>query len=264
MSDRSTTSKREPAVRGRVVRSHREMELLAGGALAIEDTLEIEGTAELTFTMCDVWLLELFELEAGDLAYRRGETWVRPAGSRFGVFYPPFSIMRTRLVDVRGRWAGLAARDALPGSLTQGPIVFETDCTRAPRSAADVERLLASSRARQRIEAAPDPSLLSIRAKRLIDKNYSVHPSIARIAARLGVSHPHLSRCFKRDFGISPNAYSQSLRIAEATFRLARGEEIVDVSLEVGFNDLSRFYKQFNKATTRTPGDCRTPRRRKR
>ena len=100
---------------------------------------------------------------------------------------------------------------------------------------------------RQSIDSCPSASLLSVKAKRLIDENYLAYPSIARIAERLGVSHAHLSRQFKRDFGMSPSEYLRRLRVADAPLRLARGEEIINVSLEVGYNDLSRFYKQFRK-----------------
>ncbi|MGH9908785.1 MAG: helix-turn-helix domain-containing protein, partial [Pyrinomonadaceae bacterium] len=62
----------------------------------------------------------------------------------------------------------------------------------------------------------------------------------------------------KRDFEMSPNAYLRQLRVADVPLLLARGEEIVNVSLDVGYNDLSRFYKQFRKTTKTSPGVCRT------
>jgi len=48
------------------------------------------------------------------------------------------------------------------------------------------------------------------------------------------------------------------LRLADAPLRLARGEQIVNVSLDAGYNDLSRFYKQFRKNTKTSPGACQT------
>jgi AraC-like DNA-binding protein len=92
----------------------------------------------------------------------------------------------------------------------------------------------------------------------LIDENYLAYPSMARIAKRLGVTHEHLSRQFKRDFTMSPSAYFRQLRVADVPLRLARGEEIIQVSQEVGYNDLSRFYKQFRKTTNTSPGACKT------
>ncbi|MCA1638096.1 MAG: AraC family transcriptional regulator, partial [Acidobacteria bacterium] len=74
--------------------------------------------------------------------------------------------------------------------------------------------------------------------------------------------HPHLTRQFNSDFGISPSAYCHQMRITDATFRLAKGEEIIDISQDVGYNDLSNFYKQFRKARAQTPGYCRAPNKR--
>jgi AraC-like DNA-binding protein len=109
----------------------------------------------------------------------------------------------------------------------------------------------------QSIETSPKASLLSVKAKKLIDENYPVYPSIARVAARLGVSHAHLSRQFKIDFKMSPSNYLRQLRLADAPLKFARGEAIIDVSLDSGYNDLSRFYKQFRQTTQTSPGECR-------
>ncbi len=81
---------------------------------------------------------------------------------------------------------------------------------------------------------------------------------MARVAERLGVTPEHLSRQFKRDFEMSPTNYLHQLRLADAPLRLAKGEDIVNVSQDVGYNDLSRFYKQFRKATKTSPGVCRS------
>jgi len=242
---------------GADVQSRRRMEWSEGGAFLIEDVLEIRGAGAMTFVMCDRWLFELFELEAGEYSFMRGTQSVRPKTRRFGTFYPPFAILRVCFRDVRGRWTGMAAQAALPEQFMAAPILFETNCAEAPQSIEQVEEILASSYNRQSIELNPKPSLLSVKAKRLLDENYLIHPSIARISARLGVTHAHLTRQFKSDFGLTPSAYCHQVRIADAMFRLAKGEEIIDISQDVGYNDLSRFYKQFRKATTQTPGYCR-------
>lgn len=244
---------------GADIQSRRKMELSAGGAFLIEDVVEIKGAGAMTFVMCDAWLFELFELEAGEYSFMSGVECVRPRRKRFGTFYPPFAIMRVCVEDVRGRWAGMAATTALNEKFMAAPMLFETDFTEAPKSVGQVEEILNSSYHRQSIEMNPTPSLLSMKAKRLIDENYLIHPSISKLAARLGVTHAHLTRQFKRDFGLSPSAYCHQLRIADATFRLAKGEEIIAISQDVGYNDLSRFYKQFRKATTKTPGYCQAP-----
>ena len=125
-----------------------------------------------------------------------------------------------------------------------------------PASAAQAIEIMRAGRNRQTIEARPSASLLSVKAKRLIDENYLIFPSIARVAARLGVTHEHLTRQFKRDYGLTPSEYLRQIRIADAPLRLAKGEQIINVSYESGYNDLSRFYKQFRQTNETSPGAC--------
>ncbi|MFN2392415.1 MAG: hypothetical protein ABR566_10660, partial [Pyrinomonadaceae bacterium] len=47
------------------VKARRKLELLSSGAFLIEDDVKIKGSHYITFMMCEAWLLELFELEAG-------------------------------------------------------------------------------------------------------------------------------------------------------------------------------------------------------
>jgi AraC-like DNA-binding protein len=258
MNDKQVRSKKLDLQlkRGADVQSRRRMEWSESGAFQIEDVLDIKGAGAMTFVMCDRWLFELFELEAGEYYFMRGTECVHPQTRRFGTFYPPFSILRVCFRDVRGRWTGMASSARLPERFMAAPTLFETASTEAPQSIEQVEEILDASYNRRSIDLNPKPSLLSLKAKRLLDENYLIHPSIARIAARLKVTHAHLTRQFKRDFGLSPSAYCHQVRIAEAMFRLAKGEEIIDISQDVGYNDLSRFYKQFRKAKTQTPGYC--------
>jgi AraC-like DNA-binding protein len=237
------------------VQSHRKTELLSGGALLIEEVIEIKGCGEMTFVVGDAWLMELFELEAGELSFISGDRCIRPRKNRFGTIYPPCSILRIRFGNIKGRWTGMTATSQLPPGFTD-PMIFESDFTGPLVDLAQVAGILNSSSNRQSIGLNPAPSRLALKTKKLLDETYLIHPVIARIAARLGVTHEHLARQFKRDFSLTPSAYCHQLRIANATARLARGESIIDVSLDVGYNDLSRFYKQFRKSTTRTPGYC--------
>ncbi|HLM60920.1 MAG TPA: AraC family transcriptional regulator [Pyrinomonadaceae bacterium] len=247
---------------GADVNARRKLELLSSGAFLIEDDVKIKSSRNITFMMCEAWLLGLFELKTGNYSFMRGGEQVHPKTRHFGIFYPPFAIMRVCVEDIRGHWAGMAATIRLPEKFMAVPILFETTFTAPPKSVEQVEEILNSSYNRQSIELNPMPSLLSIQVKRLIDENYLALPSIAGIASRLGVTHAHLTRQFKSDFGLSPSAYSHQMRITDATFRLARGEEIIDIAQDVGYNDLSNFYKQFRKAKAQTPGYCRAPKKR--
>ena len=238
--------------------ARRRTELLPDGSYLFEDELEVGGVVAATVITCAAWLLELHELRTGEIFFISGKKQIRPKTRRFGVFYPPFSITQLTFNNPKGRLVGVAASASLPTEFKSMPIVFEAASIKAPASGAQVVEILTSGDNRQPIDLNPDASVLSLKAKRLIDQNHLAYPSIARIAERLGVSHAHLSRQFKSDFGMSPSDYFRKLRVADAPLRLARGEEIVNVSQDVGYNDLSRFYKQFRKTTNTSPGACKT------
>jgi AraC-like DNA-binding protein len=232
------------------------MRILPDGSYAIDDVISIDGEGISPFVFCRGWLLEIVEVESGEFSFCRDSEKVRPEGLRFGVFYPPFSFVRCYVCELKGKVAGIGQIGHIHG-LPGSPVMFETDFRGPFTSAVQAIDVLSEARNVQSISVNSNPSLLSIRAKRLIDENYLIFPSISRIAARLNVSHAHLSRQFKRDFEMSPSEYLHHLRVAEATFRLSVGEDIIDISHEVGYNDLSRFYKQFRKNTRTSPAVCR-------
>lgn len=236
----------------------RKTENLPDGLYYFEDELEIEGVLRANVITCAGWLLEILKINAGEVSFFVGEEEFRPRFTQMAVFYPPFTITRPCFKNTKGRCKGIAGIAALPAEFSKKPCVFETDFAGSPKSAAEIVEILESSRNAQFVEANPQASLLSLKTKRLIDENYRIFPSIARIAARLGVSHEHLTRQFKKDFGISPSAYLHQIRVADASFRLTQGEAIIEVSGDVGYNDLSRFYKQFRKSTRQSPGFCRS------
>ncbi len=235
----------------------RRTENLPGGLYYFEDNLETGGVLTANVITSAGWLLEFLKLEAGEVSFMSGTEEIRPPFTELAIFYPSFTFTRPCFKNVKAQLRGIAGEADLPPQFSKRPFVFEANFNSAPKNAAEIVRILESSREVQFVDAKPKASLLSLKAKKLIDENYRIFPSIARIAARLKVSHAHLTRQFKHDFGLSPNAYLHQIRIADATFRLTRGEPIIDVSGDVGYNDLSRFYKQFRKSTAASPGFCR-------
>lgn len=237
--------------------SRRRTELLSDGSYLFEDELP-EGLVDALVITCSAWLLEIYELRSGAVRFVVDNTnQIRSANNCFGVLYSPFSLTRVSFQNPRGRVVGIAGSVDLPAELLSSSILFDTSFV-SPDSAAVAIDMISAGTNRQAVQACPSASLLSQKVKRLIDENHLAYPSIARIAQRVGVSHAHLSRQFKKDFGMSPSEYLRRLRVADAPLRLARGEEIINVSLDVGYNDLSRFYKQFRKTTNTSPGVCKT------
>lgn len=234
----------------------RDTRFLADGSYFFSDRLKTKGDERVRIITCTAWLAELYDLAAGELSIASGGGLpIHPSKRRFGILHPPFTMAEIRFRDLNALVFGLASTTTLPQEFAGGPLMFDVARVEPPRGVTDLVALIRASRNHQRI--VPKASALSLRAKKHLDADYADDPSIARIAAKLAVTHEHLSRQFKRDFGLTPRGYLHQLRMADAPLRLAQGSEIITVSQEVGYNDLTRFYKQFRKRTAASPGVCR-------
>ncbi|MFW5846052.1 MAG: helix-turn-helix transcriptional regulator [Planctomycetota bacterium] len=80
------------------------------------------------------------------------------------------------------------------------------------------------------------------------------------LAAALGCSREHLSRCFARELGTSPRDWIAEEKIRHASERLRAGDArlgIAALAAECGFSSLSRFDKVFKRVTGTTPSAYR-------
>lgn len=248
-------SNSEPKIEEIILR--RKSWTTADGAYFFEDRFEFEGffTAEVVTT--SAWLLEFYQLNEGEIYFTYAEKKISPESKNFAILYTPFSITRPAINNIKALLTGIASENFLPEKFRLKPLIFEFDLLEIPKDLTSAFKVLDSSRNIHEIIDNKRTSLLALKAKKLIDENYRIFPSIGRIAKKLDVSHEHLTRQFKQDFGLTPSSYLHKLRSSDASFRLRRGEKIINVSMDVGYNDLSRFYKQFRKNTHASPGFCK-------
>jgi transcriptional regulator GlxA family with amidase domain len=99
---------------------------------------------------------------------------------------------------------------------------------------------------------------LSERADRVLQESLDGQISVSRLALQLNTSERSLLRHFREQYGESPIAHIQRLRVERAKALLEASrlsfEEIVE---RCGYSDVSSFRKLFKRATTLTPMDYR-------
>lgn len=96
--------------------------------------------------------------------------------------------------------------------------------------------------------AIRDP--LAASARLMLEQRFSASVSMADLAAELCVSHGVLIRRFRREFGMTPLAYVQHLRLGAAQRLLRHSDRTIDsIALAVGYNDARLFREMFRKAT---------------
>ena len=139
--------------------------------------------------------------------------------------------------------------------------VTELSSTAALRLADDVfEALLsaAESGAASRGKAAPD---LALAAEASLRNDVRRDWTVADLAKLHDVSREHLTRAFKRHYGVPPHQFLLELRLQEAVRRLRGGNEpIKHIAYEIGFQSHATFIRSFRRHHGVTPSQYRADR----
>lgn len=94
--------------------------------------------------------------------------------------------------------------------------------------------------------------------KHKIEKVYREQIDLCQKLNEIGVTGRRLADIFKDEYGMTPKAYADHLRLAEAKRLLASTDEhVIDIAYSVGFGSLSAFYHFFSKEVHITPSEYR-------
>jgi AraC family transcriptional regulator of adaptative response/methylated-DNA-[protein]-cysteine methyltransferase len=82
-------------------------------------------------------------------------------------------------------------------------------------------------------------------------------PSLAQLAARVGVSAYHFHRMFKQVTGLTPREYATAHREKRMRSQLDSGSTVTDAIFDAGYRSNSRFYEKSNAVLGMTPTSYR-------
>lgn len=80
-------------------------------------------------------------------------------------------------------------------------------------------------------------------------------PSLAEVAAELGLSEFHFQRLFQRWAGVSPKRFLQLLTITDARRLLRESRSVLEASAELGLSGPARLHDLFLSIERMTPGE---------
>ena len=87
-----------------------------------------------------------------------------------------------------------------------------------------------------------------------LEANYQKDISLEEIGSRFGFSKNHVINLFRREYGRTPFAYINELRIEHAAYLLEVTSRTVEsIAYESGFRDYSYFYRQFSRKNGMSP-----------
>ena len=116
------------------------------------------------------------------------------------------------------------------------------------------ENGLRARQARPAVPPTPLPRSLAERACLLIEEGYAQRLSLNSVAQDLAVSKEHLSRIFKKKYGLTVTEHIHAVRIGKAQELMREGaHSLKHVCYETGYQSYNDFYRNFRKVTGMSP-----------
>ena len=91
------------------------------------------------------------------------------------------------------------------------------------------------------------------RACGYIEKHYAANISLCDLSSFTGFSKYHFIRMFTKEKGISPYRYIECIKMTEAKKLLKAGEDLSNITYQLGFSSQSHFTNFFKKYARVTP-----------
>lgn len=206
--------------------------------------------------MAEAWAFaHIRSIAGGLLLAQHGGHQVR-INDGSAVFLPPFSIVKWLVRADFVKFETLFSYTALPNDLGALPaLAFPWTSADLPCDSDTVFDILRDAKQSfYRVDRNPKPLPLAFRAKRLISATFAEPATMAEIARKLRTSNSVIDRAFKKSYGLTPVAYRSSLRVNESHMSLLlSGATVNAVARRVGFNDFSRYYRNFKSEKKVTP-----------
>ncbi|NDY92839.1 AraC family transcriptional regulator [Ideonella livida] len=118
-----------------------------------------------------------------------------------------------------------------------------------------VDQLAHAQRVRSYLPHSTDPLLAPV--LQALEADPADNRPLSAWAAQVHSTERTLSRRCQRELGMSFVAWRQRLRVLTALGRLARGEKVTSLALDLGYASASAFIAMFRKLTGLTPEACR-------
>ena len=91
-----------------------------------------------------------------------------------------------------------------------------------------------------------------------LEENYSSQPTLAELAAHVGLSESHFHRLFRRWAGSTPKEFLQCLTVEHAKDRLRESASVLDAALDTGLSGPGRLHDLFVKIEAASPGEFKS------
>ena len=190
------------------------------------------------------WMFVFVDLQDQNVELICAEQKISLCG-RVGIFIPEFSILNWRIPE------GIFFWQCLSSSLTAGfpkkLLVFPWAENVLPESSHQIKAFLGSSSHLYCVDPQIVKSDIAMQAKLYIDRHYRSDLRLQNMADVLGYHRIHLSREFKKTFGLPMVEYRHQLRIYEALKQMNSGATLTESIFLSGYSSVNQFNCYFKK-----------------
>lgn len=121
-----------------------------------------------------------------------------------------------------------------------------------------LEMLLLLARSKNPVPVSDSNQLRAERIRSYIDSNYYEPLQAGDLGSKLGISARHVNQIFKDQYQLTPTQYLTDVRMQVAQKLLQETDkDIVSVCFEVGYENLSTFYRTFKGVVNMSPNQYR-------
>lgn len=238
--------------------SDRKCFKIGDGLYRMDQSIQALGRNEGYDATGPYWVVGLIKIYSGSTSFIVDGHEVQAPSSSFVMAMPAHSVVTALVNDVRTFNSAVFSRTLPLKNLPTQPIAFATNRDSPFQNRTDIEEALVSANHIVPISRTTSPHPASAKIKDFIGEHFSEEISLLDLADRGDLTPEVLSRIFKRDWGKPPIHFRNWLRIIDSFRHISENHAIIDTAYDVGFNDLTRFHKQFKKTVGYTPLSIRT------
>ncbi|MBX9767615.1 MAG: AraC family transcriptional regulator [Bdellovibrionales bacterium] len=233
--------------------SDRKCFRISAGLFRMDQEIEIEGSQEGYDGTGPYWVVGHVIIRRGSIKFLVDEVETPSPGKSFLMVMPKNSVVSVVANQAITKNRALFSRELEVRHMPDQPFACrvpeDIELENIPR----LEALLKDSIVKIPISRTTQPHEQSNRVKNYLGQNFKGEIGLNDLAEVACMTPEALSRRFKKDWGKSPIQYRNWLRVLESFRLISEENAITDVALESGFNDLSRFHKQFKATVGHTP-----------
>ncbi len=233
--------------------SDRKCYRISHGLYRMDQLIQMTGQETGYDATGNYWIVGCVKVLSGEVKFLRDGKKVDPGGESFILAMPKHSVVSVVVKDATTVNSAVFSKLATPKLFPAEPIVFPIEKPVTFLSLDDVEQVLRGAAQARSIQRTSRPNPKTHRLVKYFGEHFQENIPLPELAAKFGLAPSVLSRVFRRDWGKPPIHFRNYLRILDSFRHLAEETAVTDVAFEVGFNDLSRFMKQFKGTVGYTP-----------